>query len=351
MTALYTLASIIQGEASNPSDQFGVASTIYNRLQAGFTGSSGGAYGIATAAGQFSAYPNNLQTPSPYATTLAQALLSGNISDYGDTGNALYYNAPGYNSAYASGSDNSYGVGTNQYSDVYNSAPSSSFILPQASNYTGGYDVGSGATLDNAAQSVASDPYAMSNDVWNNGYDVGSGSSVANDSILGSVSNAGTYDPNSGVINGGDISFAGDVPSSYDVGSGISSMSGGGLTGGVPVDPSLYQSLPDFSQMQVAGVNAPGYVDPTQYAQQPLPKAVVQAGDTASSGFATGGKEAAQGVMGGAQTLYNAVSGGLQSLESFTSTAFVYVALAVLGIIFVAFGLGMFPRRVINQAA
>ena len=136
MSALSTLAGIIQGEASNPADQYGVASTIYNRVQAGFPGSSQGAFGVATARAQFSAYPNRLGVPSPYATSLAQDLLAGNppgtsTGTYGTTGNALYYNAPGYNPAYASGVGNQYGPGTNQYSDVFNQPPSQNFQLPQ----------------------------------------------------------------------------------------------------------------------------------------------------------------------------------------------------------------------------
>ena len=131
MTAISTLAGIIQGEARSPADQFGVASTIQNRVNAGFPGSQNGALGVATAASQFSAYPNAMQTPTPYATSLATALVNGNLSDYGSTGNALYYNAPGYNSAYASGTANNFGPGSNQYSDQYNQPPSSNFQLPQ----------------------------------------------------------------------------------------------------------------------------------------------------------------------------------------------------------------------------
>ena len=131
MTAISTLAGIIQGEARSPADQFGVASTIQNRVNAGFPGSQNGALGVATAASQFSAYPNAMQTPTPYATSLATALVNGNLSDYGSTGNALYYNAPGFNSAYASGTANNFGPGSNQYSDQYNQPPSSNFQLPQ----------------------------------------------------------------------------------------------------------------------------------------------------------------------------------------------------------------------------
>jgi len=124
------LASIIQGEANNPADQFGVASVIYNRAQSNYGGYGNDPFAQATAPSQFSAYPNNLQTPSANALNLAQALESGNLSSYGDTGNARFYNAPNTNPAYASGAGNNYGPGTNQYSDVYNQPPSSNFQLP-----------------------------------------------------------------------------------------------------------------------------------------------------------------------------------------------------------------------------
>src|SRR5208283_4596980 len=109
MSYVSALAQIIQGEASNPADQFGVAATIQNRASINYGGYGTDAYSQATAPSQFSAWPNALQQPSQNATNLANALVNGTLSDYGNTGNALYYNAPGYNSAYASGTGNSYG--------------------------------------------------------------------------------------------------------------------------------------------------------------------------------------------------------------------------------------------------
>ena len=147
MSQISTLAAIIQGEAQTPADQFGVAATIQNRVNAGFPGSENGALGVATAAGQFSAYPSAMQMPTAYATSLATALVNGNLSDFGSTGNALYYNAPGYNPAYSSGTGNNFGPGTNQYSDLYNQSPSSDFQLPLLSGAQAGQpDYGAGFT-------------------------------------------------------------------------------------------------------------------------------------------------------------------------------------------------------------
>jgi len=125
------LSALIAGEARSPADQFGVAATIQNRVSSNYMG-LGGVFGQAFNHNQFEAYPNKLGVPTPYTDQLAAALSNGTLSNYGDTGNALFYNAPGYNSAYASGTGNSFGAGSNQYSDVYNRPPSSNFILPQA---------------------------------------------------------------------------------------------------------------------------------------------------------------------------------------------------------------------------
>lgn len=150
MTPVQIIAGIIQGEASNPSDQYGVASTIYNR-NAGVGGFSGfgagqGALAVATARGQYSAYGLGTYakvTPSPYATQLATNLVNGEPPGSASTGNALYYNAPGFNAAYASGVGNDFGPGTNQYSDRFNQPPSQNFQLPG-----GGGEISSQATLD-----------------------------------------------------------------------------------------------------------------------------------------------------------------------------------------------------------
>lgn len=133
MSDISTLAGIIQGEASQPADQFGVASVIANRAAINHGGYGTSAIAQATAPNQFSGYNPN---PSPYATTLATALVNGNLSSYGDTGNALFYNAPGYAYAPSGIVTNTYSGSSNIYSDVYNQQPTPAFQLPQANGNT-----------------------------------------------------------------------------------------------------------------------------------------------------------------------------------------------------------------------
>lgn len=126
------LAGIIQGEASNPADQFGVASTIFNRSQAGSFPGGSNPFSVATAPSQFSAFPNGMQTPTPFATQLAQSTIDGTLPSMGNTGNATYYNAAGF--AYPSLSNNSYSPTSNAYSDAFQQPPSNNFQLPQLNN-------------------------------------------------------------------------------------------------------------------------------------------------------------------------------------------------------------------------
>lgn len=141
------LAGVIQGEASSPAGQFAVASVIYNRTESP-TGGFGdnvietAAQGTGTGVPQFSGYNSNY---SPQAYALAGATLDGSLPQYGNTGNALYYNAAGNNSGYDSGGSV---IGGNAFSDQYNSAPSSNYVAPQYggtpfnSSATPGYALG-----------------------------------------------------------------------------------------------------------------------------------------------------------------------------------------------------------------
>lgn len=137
MTPVQTLSALIAGEAAhgNAADQFGVASVIANRAGSNYQG-LGDVFGQAFNHSQFQAYPGALGTPTPYTDQLAEALASGNLSSMGNTGNALFYNAPNYNPAYAAGVGNNFGPGSNQYSDVFNQTPTSNLVMPQASDNT-----------------------------------------------------------------------------------------------------------------------------------------------------------------------------------------------------------------------
>lgn len=118
------LASTITGEASGDAGQFGVAATMLNRIKAGIDTPSS-----LLSVGSFEAN-NKFTTPSPYALQLAQGVQSGDLSQFGSTGNATYYNGPGGSSygVYSTGSGNN--IAGNAYSDRYNQAPSSNFQAP-----------------------------------------------------------------------------------------------------------------------------------------------------------------------------------------------------------------------------
>lgn len=323
MSQISVLAGIIQGEARNPNDQFGVASTIYNRTigASGYTGPGYGqsAFDAATARGQFSAYPNAMQTPTPYATQLATALVNGNLSDYGNTGNATYYNAPNYNAAYSSGVGNSYGAGTNQYSDAYNSPPSSNFVLPQAgaASSTGG----SGGTDAFGPMSVGPDTSGTFQPSTTSGME----SSVAgSDSLTGLGHLSPAYDPNgvgynalttgmNGATTAPDLSASGGVPSNLNYGDfttqpmGITAPTadaGQAGQGGVPVN------ITDLSN---------------------LPKAVTEAGKAVGSGETS----LSQGVQSAASNLgQTAVSAGTGFVAR---SGFILAGLVILAGAFVFF--------------
>jgi hypothetical protein len=69
--------------------------------------------------------------------------------------------------------------------------------------------------------------------------------------------------------------------------------------------------------------------------------AITGAGKSVQSGAGTVGSDITSGVGGHTGTAASAIS----SLETYTSSAFVGIALVVMGIIFIAFGLGVFGKH------
>jgi Phage tail lysozyme len=69
--------------------------------------------------------------------------------------------------------------------------------------------------------------------------------------------------------------------------------------------------------------------------------AIKGAGSNVQSGLGN----VSTGVTGAANAVAGTAASTINSLESYTSNAFVVVALAVMGIIFIAFGLGLFGKR------
>ena len=331
MSQLSILSGIIAGEGQggNQADQFGVAATIQNRLdQGGFPGVSGGAYGIAIAPGQFSAFPNRLGTPTPYTDALAGALLNGDLSDFGSTGNATYYNATGY--AYPNLGSNSFGSGSNAYSDQFNgpggqpigTPPTSNFQLPQWNGAT----APTSNSSDGASQS---DAFDNNSGMFDSGSQVGA---VAGGSPAG-LSTTGT----------GDLYNLGATSAPGSVGPGNS----------VSVSGNQAPFSDDITNFSVAGVNAPpaSGVSTAAAPQGTAPTATGGSGTNAGAPLdltnaqQVGDQAAgtiAQGATTAANTLSKSVTGAGQAVQS-SEANFAAAGTSWLGSIFSA-GTSLFVR-------
>ena len=122
-------------QISTSEGQFGVASVIYNRLQAGAAGGVSDSLSGVVTPGNFNGYNSN---PSSYAQQLANDIWNGNAPSGGSTGNALYFAAPSTSNAAwanpntASGQGlfaNGTNLGGNYYSDQMG-PPSVNFQAP-----------------------------------------------------------------------------------------------------------------------------------------------------------------------------------------------------------------------------
>lgn len=125
-----SLAQTIQGEAgSNPAAQFAVASTIYNRMNAGTFPGGSDPNAIVNAPQQFVGFS---ATPNSSAQTFAAAIQNGTLSNYGSTGNAVNFQSgqTAVNNGFTNGGAN---IGGNYFSDQFG-APTSNFVAP---SYTG----------------------------------------------------------------------------------------------------------------------------------------------------------------------------------------------------------------------
>jgi hypothetical protein len=154
-----TLAQTIQGEAgSNPANQFAVAATIYNRMQAGNFPGGADPTAIVNAPQQFAGFN---ATPNSSAQALASAIQNGTLSSYGTTGNAVNFQSgqPAVNNGFTDGGAN---IGGNWFSDRFG-APTSNFQAPQ---YGGAGSTLSAGVADNAsggtAASGSTDPLGYS---------------------------------------------------------------------------------------------------------------------------------------------------------------------------------------------
>ena len=116
-----TLAQTIQGEAgSNPANQFAVAATIYNRMQAGTFPGGSDPIAIVNAPEQYI----GSSTPNASAEQLASAIQNGTLSQYGNVGNAVNFQS---NQNVIAGGTN---IGGNYFSDNFG-PPTANFVAPQ----------------------------------------------------------------------------------------------------------------------------------------------------------------------------------------------------------------------------
>lgn len=161
-----TLAQTIQGEAgSNPANQFAVASTIYNRMQAGNFPGGTDPVAIVNAPSQFVGFSGS---PNSTAQAFATAIQNGTLPSMGSTGNAVNFQSgqTAANNGFTNGGAN---IGGNWFSDRFG-APTSNFQAPQyggagSTIATGNPDTSSGAnpgTTDPLGTSVTMNPSGTS---------------------------------------------------------------------------------------------------------------------------------------------------------------------------------------------
>lgn len=176
-----SVAATIQGEAgSDPANQFAVASTIFNRMQAGSFPGGSDPNAIVNAPSQYV----GSASPNATATLFANAIQDGTLGNYGNTGNATFFQTAGSQTTLGSNSPGVVNIGGNNFSDQFGS-PSSGF---QAPVYTG--------NIVSASQNTAA--------VGDNGITINAPSDFTDPGAGGSTdSGAGTAAANDGGATGG----------------------------------------------------------------------------------------------------------------------------------------------------
>jgi hypothetical protein len=120
-----TLAQTIQGEAgSDPAAQFAVATTIYNRMQAGNFPGGNNPNAIVNAPLQYVGYSAQ---PNQSAQVLADAIQNGTLANYGTVGNAVNFQSGP--TAAMNGLTSGANVGGNWFSNAFG-PPTPGFIPP-----------------------------------------------------------------------------------------------------------------------------------------------------------------------------------------------------------------------------
>jgi hypothetical protein len=254
----YSLAQVIQAEAATPEGQFAVASTIFNRTNAGTFGGSD-PLSVANAPGQFAGHlisptgPGAVPTTvSPFAQQLGDALQGGTLSNFGNTGNALFFQSnQGQPSTVVGGA--SVNIGGNFFSDR-SGQPSTNFQAPVFGGTTSPTTSGpsENPAVDVGAAGGTGDSMTMGGTAPNNG-------DITNIPVQGV--NAPFDNPITPNANAGSGASAGNAPKSGATDSGggapiqitdatkIASQAGdtvskalGGVTSGVAADTQSVES-------------------------------------------------------------------------------------------------------------
>jgi hypothetical protein len=340
-----TLAGILQGESSTADGQQAVASVMANRLSTGgfLTNSNyGGILGIALGQNQFQGQVTN---PNSQSISIAQQALSGTLPD--NTNGALFYGAPAngnaswLNNLLSSGTGLK--IGGNTFSDQQG---------PASAAYQAGIAGGStgGSTLTDADIVDPNFDYPGEEGPSTVGASAGDQFSLFStpSTPTGATSGFNSLSAGSSGLGGGSSLFgdAGGTGDSVTVASG----------GSVPtptdaeIDDAFGGSNPAVSSGAGSAAGAAagaGGIAVNLTDESGLPSSITSAGNAAKAGATQAGSDitgASSGITGTSASIFN-------NFQTYASGALIVVALVLAGLIFVAFGLGMFKHDLVAKIA
>lgn len=251
-----SVASTIQGESNGtPASMFAVATTIYNRQQAGTFPGGSDFNAIVNAPNQ---YVGNA-TPSATATELAAATQNGTLGNYGTIGNAVNFQTAG--SATTLGSNpNAVVIGGNAFSDRFGT-PTDNFVPPAYGQNAGlaglgdpnlaqindpAYQTGLPTYGDISASDTTGLPYGDStSQLQAEGYSPAAISELQQEGYYGGALHVNVTPTNTAATAGG--SPAGSVSNSGVLGTGI----GTGQNVNVGLQSSLVQDIGSWIQAPI----------------------------------------------------------------------------------------------------
>jgi Cell Wall Hydrolase len=225
-------------------------------------------------------------TPNANAQALAQAVQDGSITSLGNTGNVLNFQSG--QTAVNNGFTNTSNIGVSN--NIGGNFFSDRFGAPT-----------SNAVLPQLGGSTLPGGDSLS--------DIPGGS---DDTITGTATGS------AGTADFGDLS-----DDAFD-----------GSTGAVGGTATSASGIPGVGGASVNITDLPG-----------ADTAITGAGTAVQQGATTAGGD----ILTGTGNIASTAASAINSLESYTSTTFVAVAIAIMGIIFVAFGLGLFGKKQVQQ--